>query len=69
MPLSPKVIIALLVFLILWILWCFFVFNAVMPWVELHVAVWHWLAAWILSLIPLFILTAVVATRVSKNRR
>lgn len=68
MSLSPKAIVAALIFLALWVLWSFFVFDAVMPWIKLHLSVWHWLASWILCLIPLIIVAAVVIARVSNSR-
>lgn len=68
MPLSPRNIVAFIIVLVLWIIWCFFVINEVTPWVELHLNMWYWLASWILCLLPLFILGIVLVFRVKKNR-
>lgn len=68
MPLTVRNIVALVVFLVLWILWCFFVIEAVTPWVELHLDMWRWLASWILCLIPLFVLGVVLTVRAKKSR-
>jgi len=68
MPLNPRTAVALIIFLVLWILWCFFVINEATPWVELHLNMWRWVASWILCLLPLMALCAVLITRVKKNR-
>lgn len=68
MPLTIRNIVALILFLVLWILWCFFVIETATPWVELHLDMWRWLASWILCLIPLFVLGIVLTVRAKKGR-
>jgi hypothetical protein len=67
-PLSTKNVAAVIAFLVLWVAWCFFAVGKLTPLVELHVTIWHWLAAWILCLLPLAIFGAVLAVRARKNR-
>jgi hypothetical protein len=68
MPLSAKTVIALLVFLTLWVAWCFFAVGKLTPLVELHLAMWSWLVAWVLCLLPLCAFAAALLVRARKNR-
>jgi len=68
MPLSARTVVALIVFLVVWVAWCFFAVGKLTPLVEVHLAIWHWLAAWILCLLPLCAFAAVLAARAKKNR-
>jgi hypothetical protein len=68
MLLSARTVAALIVFLVFWVAWCFFAVGTLTPLVELHLAMWRWLIAWILCLLPLCAFAAALAVRARKNR-
>ena len=68
MPLSARTVVAVVIFLTVWVAWCFFAVGTLTPLVELHLAMWRWLIAWILCLLPLCAFAAALAVRARKNR-
>ncbi len=68
MPLSGRTVTALVVFLVLWVIWCFFAVDTLVPIVVRHYTFWHWLVAWILCLLPLVIVATAVVFGIKKKK-
>jgi UPF0716 family protein affecting phage T7 exclusion len=68
MQLSSKAIAVLVLLLVLWILWCLLVIQWLMPHIELHFAVWHWLGSWILCLLPVGAVAGFLLFRIQKRK-
>lgn len=68
MPLNSKILAALVLALVLWILWCIAAIRWVTPHIQLHYTFWDWLTAWVLCVAPVIAVAAVLVHREKKAK-
>jgi uncharacterized membrane protein len=68
MPLNSKILAALVLALVLWILWCIVAIRWLTPHIQLHYTFWDWFTSWVLCLLPVVAVAAVLVHRETKTK-